>query len=403
MEEITIVDARMGRGKSSAAIQYMNRHKDAKRFLYVTAYLNEVDRICEQCDFEQPDSDTYSKSASLKMMLRKGHNIAATHALFSLLDDEALEIISDRKYSLIVDESFDVIRKVMITASDMDIVLNTLTARNANGSLRWVAEDYDGTLNTYRDILKNRSIFQMDTSLISVMSPRILKVFEDVFMLTYLFNGQYAKAYLEIFKIPYHIIGVQQTGGGYVFSDQEDKPPPLDYKSLIHIYNGPKMNDIGDGRNSLSKNWYARRGYSHEDMRTLRNNLRNYFNRINHTSAEQRLWTCFKDDARKLVDKKTGRFKNDFLQIGARATNAYRECDCLAYLSNRFIDPNMKKFCYIRGGAVDEDQFALSEMLQWIWRSAIRDDKPIDLYIPSSRMRKLLTDWMEKTAEGGEA
>ena len=44
---------------------------------------------------------------------------------------------------------------------------------------------------------------------------------------------------------------------------------------------------------------------------------------------------------------------------------------------------------------------ALSEMLQWVWRSAIRDDKPINLYIPSRRMRELLIDWINTTNQGG--
>ena len=110
MNQITIVDARMGRGKSSAAIRYMNRHKDSKRFLYITPYLDEVGRICERCDFDQPDSDHMSKSSELKLHLRLGHNVSATHSLFYLMDDEALKLIREKHYSLIVDESIQVIR-----------------------------------------------------------------------------------------------------------------------------------------------------------------------------------------------------------------------------------------------------------------------------------------------------
>ena len=46
------------------------------------------------------------------------------------------------------------------------------------------------------------------------------------------------------------------------------------------------------------------------------------------------------------------------------------------------------------GVSVDNDAFALAEMLQWIWRSAIRDDKSINIYIPSERMRNLLIGWL---------
>ena len=33
-------------------------------------------------------------------------------------------------------------------------------------------------------------------------------------------------------------------------------------------------------------------------------------------------------------------------------------------------------------------------MLQWLWRSALRDGKHIILYIPSKRMRDLLKAWL---------
>ena len=48
---ITVVDARMGRGKSSAAIRYMNENRNRKRFLYITPYIKEVERICESVSY----------------------------------------------------------------------------------------------------------------------------------------------------------------------------------------------------------------------------------------------------------------------------------------------------------------------------------------------------------------
>ena len=40
-------------------------------------------------------------------------------------------------------------------------------------------------------------------------------------------------------------------------------------------------------------------------------------------------------------------------------------------------------------------------MVQWIWRSAIRDGGEVYLYIPSKRMRTILTKWIEKTSKEG--
>ena len=58
------------------------------------------------------------------------------------------------------------------------------------------------------------------------------------------------------------------------------------------------------------------------------------------------------------------------------------------------MNPFYKKFFSSRGIHVNENKYALSELLQWIWRSQIRNGQPIDLYIPSKRMRTLLTKFL---------
>ena len=90
-------------------------------------------------------------------------------------------------------------------------------------------------------------------------------------MLTYLFDGQYQKAYLDFFGFDYNIIGVEQDESGYRFSDRPDAPPPLDYRELIRIVDDPKLNAVGDKHYALSKAWYDRRGYDNPEIRKLRN------------------------------------------------------------------------------------------------------------------------------------
>jgi hypothetical protein len=54
----------------------------------------------------------------------------------------------------------------------------------------------------------------------------------------------------------------------------------------------------------------------------------------------------------------------------------------------------------IKGNNIDKDIFALSEMVQFIWRSAIRNEQQINVYIPSKRMRNLLEQWLNDEFEG---
>lgn len=401
MNTVTVVDARMGRGKSSAAIRYMNRYKGVKRFLYITPYLNEVDRICEQCDFDQSDGDHMSKTAELKLHMKNGRNIAATHSLFYLMDEEALRLVRSNHYSLIVDESIQVIERLNVTTKDFDLIVSQLAEEDADGFLHWRDGEYTGRFNDYKEMADAGFLRRLDNALLTIMNPSLLTAFDEVFMLTYLFDGQYQKAYLEYFGFEYRIVGVERDEDGYYFSDRPDDPPPIDYRKLINIVDSPKLNRPGDGKFALSKNWFASRGYNNAEIKALRNNMKNFFHSIPTGNASTRLWTSFKDDKNKLVDAKTGRFRNNYLQVSARATNEYRSRTDIAYLTNRFIDPNLMKFFGAKDIRINADHFALSEMLQWIWRSAIRDNKPINLYIPSRRMRELLIDWIENTNNGG--
>ena len=44
----------------------------------------------------------------------------------------------------------------------------------------------------------------------------------------------------------------------------------------------------------------------------------------------------------------------------------------------------------------NQDHYALNILIQWLFRSAIRQKTPkeIDVYIPSERMRELLINWL---------
>ena len=38
--------------------------------------------------------------------------------------------------------------------------------------------------------------------------------------------------------------------------------------------------------------------------------------------------------------------------------------------------------------------YALSEMIQWIWRTQIRNGEPVCVYMPSKKMRVIVERWL---------
>ena len=79
-----------------------------------------------------------------------------------------------------------------------------------------------------------------------------------------------------------------------------------------------------------------------------------------------------------------------------KAVNDYANTSQLAYIYNSNLHPEPYKYLQARGEqfAPSAERFALSEMIQWIYRSRVRCNEPINLYVPSSRMRNMFIDWM---------
>lgn len=195
---------------------------------------------------------------------------------------------------------------------------------------------------------------------------------------------------------------VYTLNNGYpvVFEDKtEEKRLKSRAMQLITIINDPKLNNIGkkiNGRhNPLSSGWYKTHSKD-EQIKLLKNNVLNYFKHRTKQPAKYNMWTTFETYKAKIQGNGySGGKKNIcFLPINTKGTNAFSHKNVLAYTVNIFMNPVMKNFFKLQGLEVDEDTFATSEMIQWIWRSAIRNDKPVTLYIPSDRMRNLLLKWL---------
>lgn len=133
------------------------------------------------------------------------------------------------------------------------------------------------------------------------------------------------------------------------------------------------------------------------------------------TTKNQRMWTCFKRDKKYFKDpkqkKKDGSQKdcsylsprkNFWVPCSTRATNKLGKRTHIGYLVNRFPPPEYSHFFSSKGIKFDGEGFALSEMIQFIWRSAIRNNKEIVLYIPSQRMKRLLKNYLNGKNFGKE-
>jgi hypothetical protein len=64
------------------------------------------------------------------------------------------------------------------------------------------------------------------------------------------------------------------------------------------------------------------------------------------------------------------------------------------YLYDKHLNPGVAKTLGVPAQGAFNDLYAVSEMVQFVYRSAIRDGRPITLYAPSDRMRRLFQKWL---------
>lgn len=134
-------------------------------------------------------------------------------------------------------------------------------------------------------------------------------------------------------------------------------------------------------------------------MKQLYRNIYNFHRNRCNAGADQMIWTSYKLLKEQLENR---HYRDGFVPCTAKATNKYIKYPYAAYCVNRYMNPVLLNYYTSRGCEVNADGYALSEMVQWVWRSAIRDgESSIRLYVPSSRMRRLFTGWLDDLAAGG--
>ena len=395
--KITVLDCPPGAGKTSYAIQYM-KEEIFDRFIFITPFLTELDRIEKECDnreFKKPNErlGKGSKKNHFYELLKEGYNIVSTHSLFKGISKEVIDEIEKGEYILFLDEVFDVIEDLHISKSDISMLLEhgTIEVDNEN-KVYWIDKNYTGKFTSLKNSCENGDVYLFENTMILWTFPvNIFKAFKHIYILTYKFKSQIQAYYYDMNQVEYEYKSVIDIGNRQYRLTNYKEEGGSKYKGLIHIYDG-KLNNIGDKTTALSKSWYMKADKK-EIMKELKNNTENYFKNIIKGKSADNMWTCFKDYKQQCKGRG---YSKGFVSLNIRATNDYRNKHNLAYLINIYNNPMINKFFKDKGITIEENDYALSMLIQWIFRSRIRDNQKINIYIPSIRMRKLLESWLQQ-------
>lgn len=392
-KRVKIHDAIMGSGKTTKAIESMKKNNGS--FLYVTPFLNEVERILKQVPntFEPKVTGVKNnlgeweksyKRDNLLKMANRDKNIVTTHSLFTKLHRGDYTFF--KNYDLILDEVLTPIQVIKMSADDIKIAFNEglLVKNDKTGEVTYTGDDYNGKFYANLKSLCDTAnvIYVNNRLLVWAFPPEIFKSFKSVTVLTYLFEGSLLANYFKYYKIPFEV--KKQT-------NQEEILMKLRVSKLLNVYKGI-ANQCGDQHSAFCLNWLKNR--KTKDFKGIKDTVANLLQRNFKAKSGDTAFTTFKAFESKLKGKG---YSKGFIPVNERATNKYAHKETMVYLANRYLDPNIIDFFRNGNVQVDEDNWALAELLQWIWRGSIRNHKKMNLFIPSKRMRNLLLRWLSET------
>ena len=413
----------------------------------------------------------FSRIDSFKELLCKGANIATTHVTFSNSTEDIINLIREQGYTLILDEVIEVLTEFNQACDDKigktDIRLlqeQNMILLKENYQVIWTAKSYDGSqYSNVERCARNNNLFCIDGKMLTWVFPyQLFTAFDEVFVMTYLYNGSYLRPYMDYYDIPVIMKSVEYSSSKerYCLTDYikgKDQEARNGIRQLIRMYSIPAKDSLLFGKSALSTtdlksmphaldvineksfngrmtkkrlesecNPFTKEGKKAqrelnklEDRANratrLKKLLRKYLRDDMKASTREIMWTTlsnawtlFKDKGyskRELTPTELALSPEDqakqkaetvsFVPCNARATNIYRKKTVLAYLYNIYVNPEYEKFFLKKCIGVNEDLFAVSFLLQWIYRSAIRDGKHVNLFLPSQRMTNLLNEWLD--------
>lgn len=438
---ITVVDAVMGTGKSTWAIKHINSNPDT-RFIVVLPTLAEVERYRSQLTrevFVPNDMDTeydldddgdridWTLQDKFRCAARDCKTILTTHRMLEVLDDISVMILHGRNYQLILDEVTNTISPIPMSKTDYQVLADAgfVTEEEERPGVMKVLNtdkiycDYRVEKNVQKLLFGNFMLMVRlgnvrrvkEQFFIWVASADKLEVPNKVFILTYMFQGSPMDAWMYHHGLTYDLVSVEK-------GELVDYKPTggKAFKDLIRVCDNPKWNDIGKHKTALSSSWMDK---NLEGKVKLKESTRCFFRSLDATCDDVG-WATFRKSSKELAPKgysvrKSGlkfnpkeiaKLRLDIrsqqyccIPLNCKGTNSYIHVRAMAILANYFSFPAQRHFYETMKAPLDEDQYALSEMVQVIWRSRIRDsregaDRTIDVYIPSRRMRELFIKWL---------
>lgn len=427
--KIKVVDEIMSSGKSHWIMNQMNIWKFEDKFqqyVYLSPLLSEVGgellldengkeipnkyqdgRIQKQLPdlhFTYPVQVKGSKGHHIRSLLHQGRNISATHNLFLNLDSTVINSINQYNNILVIDECLDAYRVFDgITPKSLSAFISNETFLIDKKTNRMTYNHNVHPLNEMwefkelADLCDTGCVYYVAGDVVVWEFPyEVLSAFNEVWVLTYLFEGSFMAAWCKINGVDIEYVNPQLKR-----TTSEVKSYIKDCIELVETRSMLRIQDY-----SYSQEWWKNKAVS-DVVDKVRKCLESCI-ATTKSKSHQILITCPKlnwehsDDKRiqkRILVRGKGFSKSTWLYSDARATNDYADKNTLIYLLGKNPNTVIYNFCHGKGIVVKRDLFALASFVQWVFRGSVRKQEKMYLIVPSKRMRDLFKLWLENNDE----
>jgi len=417
---VKVQSAIMGYGKSSSAIQMIQSEPDNFYFV-VLPYLDEVGRYKEECNkfltggnqLIEPSSETTIKSVDLENILRmcKG-SVVTTHSMFESLTDKHIDTIRKLPMKrgekvLVLDETIDLVKPVSSSrlshrALQADVDNEYIVVNETTGKVQWNSlKDFDSQgAYPHHEYLRNLCdtgmLYFLDSRYVVMeVTMNFLECFDRVIVMTYRWSSSIMANYLRINAVSWEKL-------------------PLKYDRVMEVYRYIAEHLVISDDYSIDEVRLSKSGFENDlplAKRLLNKQIKQAMSDY-EIGIEETLYTTFKsvggEDMVKWfntltigqpseMDSRGRRKPKAFLAHNTLGTNKYRHCKLMVYGLSKHLQPGISSFFSKHGSSIDSEAWALSSMLQWLFRGCIRDHDSGEVMVAvilCPRMRRLAQGWL---------
>lgn len=453
--KVSVLDAMPGSGKTTAVTQYL-KDKELNHVLFVSPFKSEVEeelpkRKLKGLYYSHPKSGNGGKVTHLSNLIRFGdnstgnrlHRITCTHSAFTRLTSEIFDQLGH--YTLIIDEALDVIAQLDELRQYSDHIL--MNSGTVNSEKRYQFNDvswfdavhssdkdvYNETGDGYKDTMfrlcqmasMNQLYRYSEGNWFRMLPIELITKAKRVIVMTHGFDNSFMHCWLKLHGIEHSKIDNTKLG----LTSEENLKNNL--TANLNFIEPPRtIQKLAEGRRG-----YESLSVAHWKVLDKNGKIPDVSKALNNIVKEKMLadktnvfWTCPKyfrkdieanayrlkgkislelpfeiadtefDDISELDDQKNGIEHSSWLPCNIKARNDFRHITNCLYAFSLNPPPAVLNLLEATSGLEKseiEATFKLNNLLQFIFRGSIRENKPMNLCIIPQKTRALLDNFLK--------